>query len=326
MLVIPTDDYLSVEKEEASEVCEIEIHSSTGDLLLVSITNFLMFSHRRPRNPNDIIVRNSDMQFIVDSKPKVLHLRSTELFNYFQGYQLMKTPIWLIIPMNLNFRSILLFSNPKDCFSYDTLRCPDYSLCYNCSKYCFSTELECDGYDTCGEDESSCTFINTKTLPIPVFFLILSLCSAGLFYRCPFYAKNSKASRHTFIRYLREAIPPALAPPSQPDQGDQGKTENEITLSVPSTPPGHTRHRHSILSRINFQPAPALSEIEPEVEDREQSPQESICEPPAHQPEVFLRRQSLPFGLNAVPVSTDSMTKTDDKKTRFASRAMSFQH
>ncbi|KAF1749986.1 hypothetical protein GCK72_016531 [Caenorhabditis remanei] len=338
LLVIPTDDYLSVEKEEASEVCEIEIHSSTGDLLLVSITNFLMFSHRRPRNPNDIIVRNSDMQFIVDSKPK--------------GYQLMKTPIWLIIPMNLNFRSILLFSNPKDCFSYDTLRCPDYSLCYNCSKYCFSTELECDGYDTCGEDESSCTFINPRTPHTSyrygrdalsssqimligffalngsfiVFFLILSLCSAGLFYRCPFYAKNSKASRHTFIRYLREAIPPALAPPSQPDQGDQGKNENEITLTVPSTPPGHTRHRHSILSRINFQPAPALSEIEPEVEDREQSSQESICEPPAHQPEVFLRRQSLPFGLNAVPLSTDSMTKTDDKKTRFASRAMSFQH
>ncbi|CAL2044974.1 unnamed protein product [Caenorhabditis brenneri] len=337
ILLIPTDDYLSVEQDEAAEVCEIEIHSSTGNLLLVSITNFLMFSHRRPRNPNDIIVRNTDMQFIVDSKPK--------------GYQLMKTPIWLIIPMNLNFRSILLFSNPKDCSSSHTLRCPEYSLCYNCSSYCFSTNLECDGLDTCGEDESRCTVINPRTPHTSyrygrdalsssqimligffalngsfiVFFLILSLCSAGLFYRCPFYAKNSKASRHTFIRYLREAIPPALAA-SQPAQGDQQKSEEEKTLTVPSTPPGHTRHRHSILSRINFQPAPALSEIEPEVEDREQSPQESICEPPAHQPEVFLRRQSLPFGLNAVPIPTDSLTNPEDKKTRFSSRAMSFQH
>uniref|UniRef100_A0A1I7V4R5 Low-density lipoprotein receptor domain class A n=1 Tax=Caenorhabditis tropicalis TaxID=1561998 RepID=A0A1I7V4R5_9PELO len=296
-----------------------------------------MFSHRRPRNPNDIVVRNSDMQFIVDSKPK--------------GYQLMKTPIWLRIPMNLNFRSILLFSNPRDCASYNTFRCPEYSLCYNCSSFCFSTALECDGLDTCGEDESSCTFINPRTPHTSyrygrdalsssqimligffalngsfiVFFLILSLCSAGLFYRCPFYAKNSKASRHTFIRYLRQAIPPALAPP-QPSEGDQTKHEEEKTLTVPSTPPGHTRHRHSILSRINFQPAPALSEIEPEVEDREQSPQESICEPPAHQPEVFLRRQSLPFGLNAVPLTKDSGLKPEDKKTRFTSRAMSFQH
>lgn len=62
------------------------------------------------------------------------------------------------------------------------------------------------------------------------------------------------------------------------------------------------------------------------MEDREQSPQESICEPPAHQPEVFLRRQSLPFGLTAVPVSNDLNSKTDDKRNRFASRAMSFQH
>ncbi|CAO4379563.1 unnamed protein product [Caenorhabditis nigoni] len=339
ILLIPTDDYLSVEQDESAEVCEIEIHSSNGDLLLVSITNFLMFSHRRPRNPNDIIVRNNDMQFILDTKPK--------------GYQLMKTPIWIIIPMNLNFRSIFLFSNPRDCTSENTMRCPEYSLCYNCSRYCFSTNLECDGLDTCGEDESSCTFINPRTPHTSyrygrdalsssqimligffalngsfiVFFLILSLCSAGIFYRCPWYAKNSKASRHTFIRYLREAIPPALAAPSPPpDQGDQSKLEDDKMLTVPATPPGHTRHRHSILSRINFQPAPALSEIEPEVEDREQSPQESICEPPAHQPEVFLRRQSLPFGLNAVPLPTDLNSKILEKKTRFGSRAMSFQH
>ncbi|UMM35168.1 hypothetical protein L5515_007917 [Caenorhabditis briggsae] len=339
ILLIPTDDYLSVEQDESAEVCEIEIHSSSGDLLLVSITNFLMFSHRRPRNPNDIIVRNNDMQFILDTKPK--------------GYQLMKTPIWLIIPMNLNFRSIFLFSNPRDCTSENTMRCPEYSLCYNCSKYCFSTNLECDGLDTCGEDESSCTFINPRTPHTSyrygrdalsssqimligffalngsfiVFFLILSLCSAGIFYRCPWYAKNSKASRHTFIRYLREAIPPALAAPNPPlDQGEQPKIEDDKMLTVPATPPGHTRHRHSILSRINFQPAPALSEIEPEVEDREQSPQESICEPPAHQPEVFLRRQSLPFGLNAVPLPADLNSKILEKKTRFGSRAMSFQH
>ncbi|PIC26853.1 hypothetical protein B9Z55_019303 [Caenorhabditis nigoni] len=345
ILLIPTDDYLSVEQDESAEVCEIEIHSSNGDLLLVSITNFLMFSHRRPRNPNDIIVRNNDMQFILDTKPK--------------GYQLMKTPIWLIIPMNLNFRSIFLFSNPRDCTSENTMRCPEYSLCYNCSRYCFSTNLECDGLDTCGEDESSCTFINARIIKrvtekyifsshaplthligtvkhlmfiniwnlIKVFFLILSLCSAGIFYRCPWYAKNSKASRHTFIRYLREAIPPALAAPNPPpDQGEQPKIEDDKMLTVPATPPGHTRHRHSILSRINFQPAPALSEIEPEVEDREQSPQESICEPPAHQPEVFLRRQSLPFGLNAVPLPTDLNSKILEKKTRFGSRAMSFQH
>uniref|UniRef100_A0A8R1DVM8 Uncharacterized protein n=1 Tax=Caenorhabditis japonica TaxID=281687 RepID=A0A8R1DVM8_CAEJA len=58
------------------------------------------------------------------------------------------------------------------------------------------------------------------------------------------------------------------------------------------------------------------------VEDREQSPTESICEPPAHLPEVFLRRQSLPFGLK--PPEEDG--KSDEKRTRFASRAMSFQH
>ncbi|CAI2354676.1 unnamed protein product [Caenorhabditis sp. 36 PRJEB53466] len=332
ILMIPTDDYLSVEQDEASEKCEIEVHSADGHLLLVSITNFLMFSHRRPQNKNEIIVRNADMQFIVDSKPK--------------GYQLMQTPIWLEIPMNLNFRSILLFSNPRDCNSYDSLKCPEYSLCYNCSKHCFSIDLECDGLDTCGEDESRCIVKDSRTPQTSyrygrdalsssqimliwffalngsfiVFFLILSLCSAGLFYQCPFYAKNSKASRHTFIRYLREAIPPALAAPAVPTGGHDASEEEKTVIS---TPPGHTRHRHSILSRINFQPAPALSEIEPEVEDREQSAAaESICEPPAHQPEVFLRRQSLPFGLKPPSEQANS----GEKRTRFTTRAMSFQH
>ncbi|ULT89347.1 hypothetical protein L3Y34_008071 [Caenorhabditis briggsae] len=263
ILLIPTDDYLSVEQDESAEVCEIEIHSSSGDLLLVSITNFLMFSHRRPRNPNDIIVRNNDMQFILDTKPKP------------------RTP-------HTSYR-----------YGRDALS---------------SSQIMLIGFFA----------LNGSFI---VFFLILSLCSAGIFYRCPWYAKNSKASRHTFIRYLREAIPPALAAPNPPlDQGEQPKIEDDKMLTVPATPPRHTRHRHSILSRINFQPAPALSEIEPEVEDREQSPQESICEPPAHQPEVFLRRQSLPFGLNAVPLPADLNSKILEKKTRFGSRAMSFQH
>lgn len=188
----------------------------------------------------------------------------------------MKTPVWLTIPMNLNFRSILLFSNPKECSSYESIRCPEYSLCYSnlifhtktvlpllisrllqilfffesrmwwigylrrrwinlCIYYCkkwfqrfetfilflqprtphtsyrygrdalSSSQIMLIGFFALnGSFIGGFTFSKKKdNFWFTVFFLILSLCSAGLFYRCPFYAKNSNASRHTFIRYLR---------------------------------------------------------------------------------------------------------------------------
>uniref|UniRef100_A0A8R1ELV0 Uncharacterized protein n=1 Tax=Caenorhabditis japonica TaxID=281687 RepID=A0A8R1ELV0_CAEJA len=72
-----------------------------------------------------------------------------------------------------------------------------------------------------------------------------------------------------FGRKSREAIPPALVP-SSTDQKDEAPAKDEIVkqksppLPAPANAsPGQTRHRHSILSRINFLPAPALNEIEP---------------------------------------------------------------
>ncbi|CAI5451641.1 unnamed protein product [Caenorhabditis angaria] len=252
------------------------------------------------------------------------------------GYQALRTPITLQIPMNLNFRSLLLFTEPVSCFDSDNFRCPRQELCANCSSFCIPLLTKCDGLDSCSEDESNCVISQPRSPPhssyrygrealsssqimligffalngsFIVFFLILSLCSAGIWFaKCPIYKKKSKASRHTFIRYLREAIPSQHQHQS-PDESEPLKTIDPTTL--PSA-----RKKTSILNRINFQPAPALKELEPEFEDREIEEQsESICSPPAHQPEVFLRRQSLPFGI--VP---------PNNKPRLGIRAMSVQH
>ncbi|CAD6200184.1 unnamed protein product [Caenorhabditis auriculariae] len=201
----------------------------------------------------------------------------------------------------------------------------------NCSNFCFLKTLECDGLDTCGEDESRCDDKLTRR-PLSsysygrealssselmligffvlngsfiVFFLILSLFSAGaVFGRFPLYARKSNASRNTFVRYLREAIPSTSNKPTEPPEEPEAvleRVEEEEAVPLEEKPirklsdsAARMRPRPSILSRINFDPAPALKELEPEVEDRDITPPESICSPPAHRPDVFLRRQSLP--------------------------------
>ncbi|CAB3397582.1 unnamed protein product [Caenorhabditis bovis] len=317
-LTIASDDYLTQDVNEG-DLCQIEIDTRNKESLLVSITNFLIFSHRRPKNTKEIVISNEDATFIVDNKPK--------------GYQYLRTPILLNIPMNLNFRSVLMFSRPSEC-DEESMKCPSLDIGPNTTELCFPKFLSCDGLDTCGEDESNCPASQPKILlssykygrealsssqimliwffalngSFILFFLILSLCSVGLLFgKCPIYMKKNQSSRHTFIRYLREAIPPA--PPV-----DKPVQPPPVESLQPA--PNNIRSRHSILSRISFLPAPALQELEPEVEDREESPTESICSPPAHRPEVFLRRQSISLGENLCQ---------KNNKFRNTGRAMSFQ-
>uniref|UniRef100_A0A1I7XL94 TIL domain-containing protein n=1 Tax=Heterorhabditis bacteriophora TaxID=37862 RepID=A0A1I7XL94_HETBA len=75
-----------------------------------------------------------------------------------QAYRLLNSPLWINMPMNLNFRSLLVISIVVPC-TKDTFQCSH--ACHkegesNCSSTCLPSTLLCDMQDNCMEDETEC--------------------------------------------------------------------------------------------------------------------------------------------------------------------------
>ncbi|CAI4222544.1 unnamed protein product [Auanema sp. JU1783] len=295
---------------------------------LVSVATFLHFAKRQPTKSREIILHEPNKSFIIrmDSNDPA------------RSYRLMKGPVTVEIPLNLNFRSRLVFSELVPC-SEETFQCNNF-ICLSrndCPKVCLPRDQLCDGIDNCGE-EHGCqkltgflkkeetmisAFIYDKNYPSSsqlmllgffllngfflTFFLILSMCSVGFCFSNRIFKLENRKSRKRFLNYLRDASnrDPEVTKNLDASNLNSYPEANMKTLS----PPIDRRHRSSILSRINFEPAPTLTELEPECEDRSSivDSKDDIFSPPKHRADFFLRRQSLPV---------IQITSADEKRRR----------
>ncbi|VDL80891.1 unnamed protein product [Nippostrongylus brasiliensis] len=167
-------------------------------------------------------------------------------------YRLFSSPVLVEIPTSLSFQATIVITSTVTCSANS----------FECSRLC-------------------------EVPASKMFFLLLSLCSVNACFSRKLFREKSRASRMTFIKYLREA-----------SGGSAPSGSNVALLNRRANLRAAERERQatsSVLSRITFAPSPALREVEPEVEDRsERVLKEEICSLPAFQPQIYIRRQSLP--------------------------------
>uniref|UniRef100_A0A158QKV4 LNR domain-containing protein n=1 Tax=Haemonchus placei TaxID=6290 RepID=A0A158QKV4_HAEPC len=239
----------------------------------VLVTTSSAFSLRQPMNSMNLIIRDDHHHLIVDSRPKI--------------YRLFSSPIFVEIPTNLSFRAIIVVSVVINCSDSHSFRC---SGGY-CSSVCVPSSLRCDSIDNCLIDEIACgnetekltqlnssfryhTILRSSQLMLVgffvlngafiVFFLLLSICSVSGCFSRKLFRKKTRASRMTFVKYLR------------------------LASHSTCTPLFQKKHSNG-LSFVTFTTSPALREVEPEVEDRSlMAPKEEICSLPSYQPEVSI--------------------------------------
>ncbi|EYC11960.1 hypothetical protein Y032_0049g1873 [Ancylostoma ceylanicum] len=288
-LVFSSDEYRGL--PISYPPCTFTIRSSSGTDLMVSITTSSSISLRRPVSSRDLIIRDEKSGLMVNREPKT--------------YRLFSSPITVDMPLSLSFRAVIVVSALVDC-DQKSFRCGrlcDFGATQNCSSACIQKSLVCDTVDNCYVDEAECghpvaklapsgssfryqTILSSSQLMLVgflvlngafiAFFLGLSVCSVSACFSRKVYREKSRASRMTFVKYLREA------------------SSRQPSERSPS-PPRERRSRPTILSRLNFEPSPILRELEPEVEDRTiRAPREEICCLPSYQSQLYSRRQSLP--------------------------------
>ncbi|XGW04170.1 hypothetical protein V3C99_015372 [Haemonchus contortus] len=290
-LVLHSDVYRGLPL--SSIPCSFSVESVSGSDLLVLVTTSSAFSLRQPMNSMNLIIRDDHHHLIVDSRPKI--------------YRLFSSPIFVEIPTNLSFRAIIVVSVVINCSDSRSFRCSggcDFPDSQNCSSVCVPGSLRCDSIDNCLTDEIACgnetekltqlnssfryhTILRSSQLMLVgffvlngafiVFFLLLSICSVSGCFSRKLFRKKTRASRMTFVKYLREASAPAA-------------------LSTKKCSPSSVDRHSNGLSFVTFATSPTLREVEPEVEDRSLvTPKDEICSLPSYQPEIYyIRRQTFP--------------------------------
>lgn len=291
-LVFSSDQYRGL--PPSSPPCSFTVQSATGSNLLVSVSTSTSFSLRQPMSRSDLIIRDSYDVLVVERVP--------------QMYRLLSSRVFVEIPTSLSFRAVVVISATVDCQG-DSYRCSgtcDRPAAQNCSSVCLPSSVRCDSVYNCGGDEEGCgndteknsfryhTILRSSQLMLVgffvlngafiLFFLMLSVCSVSACFSRKLFREKSRASRMTFIKYLREA--------SATGGGASSPKRNPPSVA-------DRRPVEPVFSRINFAPSPALRELEPEVEDRSvRAPKEEICSIPSYQPQLYIRRQSLPAAHN----------------------------
>ncbi|KAK0410447.1 hypothetical protein QR680_005135 [Steinernema hermaphroditum] len=275
-LVLISDQFQSVDFFDSS-TCRFHISSPSG--VLVVIRNFFLFSHRRPTNSKGIAVVDAEGHLFVSQRlPLERHFFDSD--------------IEVEIPANLNFRATVLVTEATNCSEVDDSvwrRCRDGA--------CVPSNVFCDGVENCpnGDDETGCegpSVDGYQEMPLSVayrpfssslymligffllnaffvtFFFILAICSLGFCYSSMCFQGQSKRSRRTFVRYLRSATSDADAQTAR-----NVDSPEELIVNVPPLPPlpmpSSSPRQSSIISRLHFQPAKTLEELEPENEDLE---------------------------------------------------------
>ncbi|WKY09694.1 hypothetical protein Q1695_002223 [Nippostrongylus brasiliensis] len=300
-LVFSSDQYRGL--PPSSPPCTFFVQSASGADLLVTVSTSSSFSLRQPMSTSDILIRSDHDVLVVDRKPKV--------------YRLFSSPVLVEIPTSLSFQATIVITSTVTCStnSFECSRLCEVPASKNCSSVCLPNSTVCDSIDNCSNDENGCknntgqltpsqssfryhTILRSSQLMLVgffvlngafiMFFLLLSLCSVNACFSRKLFREKSRASRMTFIKYLREASGGGSAPSGS----------NVALLNRRANLRAAERERQatsSVLSRITFAPSPALREVEPEVEDRsERVLKEEICSLPAFQPQIYIRRQSLP--------------------------------